>query len=112
DVFFKRSEDSNSTWIPSSGIQVSSPGTANQGCDVAVGPKGDVYVVWLQFTTDNCNGELFVRQSTNGGISFKPAVDIGPIGHFGSCSLSDTSGSFRINNFPRIATDEQGDVFV
>jgi hypothetical protein len=112
DIFLKRSQDSNSTWIPSSGVQISTPGTANQGCDVAVGPKGDVYVVWLQFTSDLCNGELFVRQSTNGGVSFKPAVDIGPVGHSGPCSLSDISGAFRINGFPRIATDRQGDVFV
>jgi hypothetical protein len=112
DIFFKRSEDSDATWIPSSGIQISTPGTANQGCDVAVGPTGNAYVVWLQFTTDLCNGELFVSRSTDGGVSFKPAVDIGPVGHFGSCSLSDISGSFRINNFPRIATDRQGDVFV
>lgn len=116
-IKFKRSETAGDTWVPAAGLILSSS-TANQGCDVAVGPDGDVYVVWLDSAAvaggNNSNGIIKARRSIDGGVTFQAVHNLATVGgptslaHFGGNGLS----TYRINNFPRIATDRQGHVFV
>jgi hypothetical protein len=109
-IKLKRSENEGATWLPAAGVTLSSS-VSNQGCDVAVGPDGDVYVVWLDSAGgNNSNGVLRVRRSTDGGVSFGATVVITPVS--GPTTLPSPGAAYRINNFPRIATDRQGHVFV
>jgi hypothetical protein len=112
-IKFKRSETFGTSWLPGAGI-ILSTGGSSQGCDIATGPSGDVYVVWLDFTTDLCNGTLRIRRSTDGGVTFGSIVTIGPVGKPDPCNLPSRAGlaAYRTNNFPRIATDRLGHVFV
>jgi hypothetical protein len=110
-IKFKRSEDLGVSWLPAAGLTLSTSGS-NQGCDVTTGPFGEVYVVWLDSTTNNSNGRLKVSRSIDGGGSFGSAVTIGSVAGPSSLPSRAGLGSYRINSFPRIATDRQGHVFV
>lgn len=110
-IKFRRSTTQAIGWGPV--VTISSPlvGPA-QGCDLAVGPSGRVYVTWLYFTTNLCNGTIKVRRSDNGGSSFAAEVTVASVSKAGACSLPGRAGigAYRLNNFPRIATDRLGHV--
>lgn len=105
DILFRHSATQATSWSPAvPGLVLSSTAASSQGCDVAVGPNGVVYVTWLEFTTNLCNGTIRVRRSTNGGVSFFPAVTVAAV------AAPDCTIPYRINNFPRIATNRVGNV--
>jgi len=96
-IFFSRSVDGGNTFsVP---MRISGPGNGiNQGTTIAVGPGGDVYVAWLQFSPVS---GIFVAKSVNGGASFNPPVFVAPVNiiGFGSGNLF---GNFRVNSFPNM----------
>lgn len=86
-----RSEDGGVTWSAPIAVsptvrriygEVSGPGAVGpvvgikrvvQGSQVAVGPEGDVYVVWLDSTDDETMkglGEIYIARSEDGGETF------------------------------------------
>jgi hypothetical protein len=81
-----RSADAGHTWSPM--VQVSD-GTGVQGSDPAIGPNGEVYVVWAG------PGVMFDK-STNGGASFGVDSVISPVS--------------SLHGFPSIAVDLSGGV--
>ncbi len=70
-VHFTRSIDGGASW---SAPKALSPATCN-GSSVAVGPAGEVYVAWQDFAA----GQVMLRRSLDGGVSFDPAVAVGAI---------------------------------
>ena len=91
-----------------------------QGCNVAVGPEGEVAVTWYQaFPTDpSIEGRIMLSRSYNGGDvwttpkSVATFIKIPPcsIGFFGC--LDGIAGQFRVNQFPDIAWDSSGGLHV
>jgi hypothetical protein len=96
------------TWSAMSQINTPPGGHYSQGCDIAIGPAGQVYVVWA----DPISGSPYTEteygfgSSVNGGATWTvtdPAYAANGIRGF----LSNKS-SIRVNSFPRIAVDRTG----
>ena len=79
-----------------------------QGTMPAVGPGGEVYVVWGRFNLAGGTNDLRIVKSTNGGVSFAnpDPGDASPSKLIASFTQSPgTLGSLRARGFPRIAVD-------
>ncbi len=81
---------------------------SNQGSVPAVGPNGEVYVVWHDFVCgfQHC---LRIAKSLDGGLTFN-LRSIHPV-----ITIPDTlpPTNFRVNSFPTLAVDElNGNVYV
>ena len=101
------SADGGATWAAPLTI---SDTQNNQGSIPAVGPNGEVYVVWEDFNVDR----LHIDKSTDGGISFGTDVTVSSI-----IPIPDPlpGFSFRTNSFPTLAVDTtngacRGNVYV
>jgi hypothetical protein len=70
-IYFTRSLDRGATW--SAPVPLS--GAACNGSQPAVGPDGELYVVWEDFAALQVLG----RKSTDFGASFGPVIGVGPI---------------------------------
>jgi hypothetical protein len=96
------------SWSSPLQINTSVSGHYSQGCDIATGPNGEVYVCWAapissgQFTEDF----LGFAKSTNGGTSW--AVTDNAYDMNGIRSTSFNGWGVRVNSFPRIAVDRSG----
>jgi hypothetical protein len=89
-------------------INTTPAGHNAQGHDVAVGPNGQVYVVWTAGVSSSPFTEDFVgiARSTDGGLTYtatESAYDVN-----GSRSSSFNGWGIRTNGFPRIAVDKSG----
>jgi hypothetical protein len=80
-----------------------------QGCDVAVGPGGVVYVTWAHCTTNGQNStedNLGFARSTDGGVTWASTsnnvVDVNGI------RTANMLNGIRCSGFPRIAVDKSG----
>lgn len=90
---------------------VPSSGHHHQGCDVRVGPNGEVYVVWANCTTNGQNStedSLGFAKSTNGGVSWVTAVNNAD--NMNGIRSASLINSIRANGFPRIDVDRSGGV--
>lgn len=98
------------SWSAGADINVSSASHYSQGCDIRVGPHGEVYVVWAAPVLGSPYTEDFAgyARSTNGGVNWSVtnnAYDMNGIrGTFTSKS------GIRTNGFPRIDVDRSGGV--
>ncbi len=106
-ILVSRSTDHGQTWsIP---VQVSDPwqSGAVQGSQVAVGPLGEVYVVYEVFLAGN-RRQHFLVKSQDGGKTFTPPKSISP--SFNEISFNST---YRKNSFPSLAVSPaNGHVYV
>jgi hypothetical protein len=68
---------------------------------VAVGPAGDVYVVWAN-EKERYKGNIRFARSVNGGRSFESAIDVN----------SDASGPAVGRAFQSIAVDHNGRIYI
>lgn len=86
---------------PSSSIQTSYPqASAVQGSVPAVGPNGDVYVVWMEINSGYNGSYLKIKKSTNGGTSFGSLVTVAAF------TFQRTNvGYADVLNLPTIAVD-------
>src|SRR5438128_2673112 len=108
-IVLSYSDDGGTTW--SGPHPVSSPDlNFDQGSVPAVGPNGEVYVVFENGNGTGFNGQAMVAKSVDGGNSFSHPVRIDGIieicDHFnsdGRCALKNSS--WRVNSFPSIAVD-------
>jgi len=103
------------SYTSNSGISWSAPATINnppsgyysQGCDIACGPNGEVYVCWA--VPDN---NTFIEKyggfakSTNGGVSWNVTEEAFQMN--GIRAQNFNGWNFRVNSFPRIAVDRSG----
>jgi hypothetical protein len=81
-------------------------GLFDQGSQVAVGPRGEVYVAWEFFHADYFTRELRIRKSSNHGSSFGPSVKVSDVTAVGDGFTFQ--GGFRNNEFPMLAVDRSG----
>ena len=88
---------------------------AASGAMPAVGPNGELYVAWEQFSTGGgatSIDALYFSVSTDGGASFStpaPITSVSPIYDPGVkayvCGRSALKGGIRVKDFPSIAVD-------
>ncbi len=96
------------SWSAAAQINTSVSGHYSQGCDMRVGPNGEVYVVWAAPNTSASNVEDFAgfAKSSNGGVNWtvtNNAYDMNGIrGTFPS------KNNIRVNGFTRIDVDRSG----
>ncbi len=106
DIEFSRSIDGGFTWTAPQNISNNVfAGSHNQGCNVQVGPNGEVYVAWSVydgFPADEV--AIGFNKSTNGGVSWigETRKITGIRGHRNTV-LPNTS--IRRNSFPSMAVD-------
>lgn len=84
-------------------------GHHHQGCDVRVGPNGEVYVVWANCTTNGQNStedSLGFAKSTNGGVNWVVAKNNAD--NMNGIRSAGLFNSIRTNGFPRIDVDRSG----
>jgi hypothetical protein len=107
-IYFSRSTDHGQTW--SSPLKVNDPAHDGgvQGPQVAVGPKGEVYVAYEGFFGPSLR-QIFLVKSTDGGQTFSlQSVAVTPF--FNEPSFSS---SYRKNSFPSLAVSPtNGHVYV
>ena len=107
-IHFSRSTDG--------GLSFSGPlalsGVVAQGSVPAVGPGGEVYVVWQKFPENSTDDfDILLKKSTNGGVSFGALVTVvdGDTDNFIPISSPLPNGNYRVNSFPSIAVDTSGE---
>lgn len=93
-IYFSKSEDGGEQW--SEPIRLT--GRASQGSVPTVGPDGELYVIWKDFTADRMIG---VR-SDDGGDSFG---DIFVVAETENIPRQLAPTEFRVNSFPSSAVD-------
>ena len=84
-----------------------------QGCNVAVGPRGEVAVAWYTArpTDPSTQGRIMISLSYDGGGSWTSGKTIATLTKIPPCSdgfygcLDGTDGQFRVNQFPEITWD-------
>jgi len=94
-IRISRSTNHGQTWSsPANNI-----GTDNdQGCDVTVGPNGEVYVVFSSYVPGS--GGILMMHSTDGGVTF-----LGPARVSTLSEMVSPPGGYRASSFPSIAVN-------
>ncbi len=105
-ILLSKSTDHGSTWSTPIQISPTSQNGAVQGSQVAVGPNGEVYVVYEVFFIGS-NRAQYMAKSTNGGVSFSTPVAITP--QFGELKFNST---YRKSSFAALAVSPNGYVYV
>jgi hypothetical protein len=106
-ILISRSVDRGRTWSAPLQVNNAWQNGAVQGSQVAVGPGGEVYVAYECFFEKN-KRQHYLAKSTDGGLTFVPAVPITPL--FNELTFSST---YRKNSFPALSVSPtNGDVSV
>lgn len=110
DILFRRV-------LPTQGPQKLLSVGAVHGCNLAVGANGEIYVVWARYVSVGSDS-IVLSRSYDGGNTWTNPVTIASFITFricpntNGCIQGTGSSHFRVDNFPRIATDEFGGVHV
>ncbi len=96
-IAFSRSTNHGQSWSSLKRISPSSQDGAVQGSMIAVGPHGEIYIVYEVFYTGN-QCQQFLAKSVDGGTTFSTPVPVTPI--FNDLTFSS---SYRKNSFASIA---------
>jgi hypothetical protein len=94
-----RSIDHGDSWENSMQVSPASQNGAVQGCQVAVGPNGEVYVAWEAFFINGLRQHFLVK-STDGGMTFNSAKPV--TGLFREVIFRS---GYRKNSFPALAVN-------
>src|SRR5204863_8209198 len=100
-IVVTHSTDGRATFGPSGGVVLSNTGQS-QGCSVAVGPDHSVYVAYFR---GNAPDALFVRKSTDGGVTFGVEHQIAVLNTTSVNGGLSPNGGFRSNSSPTPAVD-------
>lgn len=98
-IKFYRSTNGATSWVGPTTLF--GPGNA-QGSNITVGPDGKLYVVWYG------SGGSVLRTSTDGGVTFTPAITNAAYSEPGVLHSSGRlclKGDIRVNGFPQIEAD-------
>jgi len=98
-IAFSRSTDHAVAWSPLMRISPPSQDGAVQGSGLAVGPAGEIYLVYELFLAGN-QVQQFLAKSTDGGATFSPPAPVTPV--FNGLAFSST---YRKNSFASIAVN-------
>lgn len=106
-VLLARSTDGGLTF--SKPIVLSDGRNGVQGATPAVGPNGEVYVLWLSFGR---TAELKIRKSLDGGVTFEPEKIVAPFTVSSdatasrNCGRRALKGNIRYLEIPSMAVDQ------
>jgi hypothetical protein len=112
-IYMFRSTDNGNTFGPNGGVSIFSGG---QGAFVVVGPDHSVYAFYYDGSSS-----IRVRKSTDFGVTFSSAVTVvsgliggtnGDLGLTGLRQGTATYSGFRSNEFPHVAVNPNGDIYV
>ena len=109
-IMFSRSIDCGLTWTHP--VQISGTAKTNQGASLAIDPNtGALYIAWRAFvsTSPTQADAIMYVASFNGGSTFTKAALVANIDAF---DQSDTSVSFRTNDYPTISVDAASHVYL
>ncbi len=98
-IAFSRSTHHAVTWSPLMRISPPSQDGAVQGSSLAVGPLGEIYLVYELFLAGN-QVQQFLAKSADGGATFSSPVAVTPV--FNDLTFSST---YRKNSFAAIAVN-------
>ncbi|MFU8844088.1 MAG: GEVED domain-containing protein [Bacteroidales bacterium] len=85
-------------------------GSHNQGVNIQTGPNGEVYAIWSIYDSwPSDEKAIGFTKSTNGGVSFQPAVRI--IDNTRGIRTSGVGKNMRVNSFPVMAVDISGGAY-
>jgi hypothetical protein len=98
-IAFSRSTNHGKTWSSLKRISPPSQDGAVQGSSLAVGPKGEIYLVYEVFYVGN-QCQQFLAKSTNGGSSFTNPVAVTLV--FNDLTFNST---YRKNSFASIGVN-------
>lgn len=96
-IRFSRSTNHGDSWQASFQLSPASQNGGVQGCQVAVGPSGEVYVAWEVFFNNGLR-QHFITKSTDGGATFGVATPL-----TGTFREVNFQSSYRKNSFPALA---------
>ncbi|ACT01708.1 sialidase family protein [Paenibacillus sp. JDR-2] len=99
---YQRSLDNGQTWSIPILLTNQTVGSAGFGTNVAVGPTGQVYVAWAQYSPGN--SQFLLRRSDDGGLTFNPTVNVSNISLVPS-PLPVTTWAFRVLTSAFLAVD-------
>ena len=99
------SRDAGATWSAPTIIDNGCAPNTDQGSNVAVDGKGNVFVAWEQFPASLPTNEIDIVKSTNGGATFGPKTTVAIVTVVGHNLFGLLQGGFRNNEFPSIAID-------
>ena len=105
EIRFTRSIDAGASFGPSGGLLLSGGG---QGCFVVTGPDHSVYVFYYRGTGGGGQGgdnKIFVRKSTNLGVSFATEVQVADLLTTTTNGNVGLNGGVRSNSFPHAAVN-------
>jgi hypothetical protein len=105
-IFFSFSADGGSTY--STSIQIGQPSSNHyeQGCNLQVGPNGEVYCVWATPNlSSNIEDHIAFSKSVNGGSTWSAPVNAITIGGIRGTILPT---NIRSHSFPSMAVDRSG----
>lgn len=100
------SHDGGMTWGSPVVLEPEDPDRINQGCDVAVGPSGEVYVAW-EHDWDGPVPIIRASRSIDQGTTFAPSVDIAMISSMRNFPPSGFNRP-RFDDFPRLDVARSG----
>jgi len=96
------------------------PADIVQGCNVAVGPRGEVAIAWYQasFSDPVTQGRIMVSRSYDGGATWTTPLTITSFTKIPTCGdsfygcLDGVNGQFRVNSWPDITWDRLDNLLV
>jgi Neuraminidase (sialidase) len=96
--------DGGATWSSPTQINNPSGGHYSQGCDIAIGPNGEVYITWAAPNISNLiESYAGFAKSTDGGVTW--TVTENAFAKNGIRAPSFNGWNFRVNSFMRISVD-------
>jgi hypothetical protein len=106
-ILFSRSTNHGVTWSAPVAVSPVGQNGAVQGSQVAVGPNGELYVVYEVFYVGGLRRQ-FLARSTNGGVTFSAPVAITP--YFNELRFNST---YRKSSFAALAVSPvNGNVYL
>ncbi|WP_042161410.1 sialidase family protein [Paenibacillus gorillae] len=100
--YYQRSMDGGQTWSTPILLSNQMVGTATFGSNVVVGPTGQVYIAWAQYSPGN--PQFLFRRSDDGGATFNSTVAVSNISLVPS-PLPVTGFGFRVLTSAFLAVD-------
>lgn len=97
-IYFSRSTDGGASFLTP--IRISTSGSCQFSCP-AVGPNGEVYAVWFDYT----NSTIKFDKSTNGGLNWGSDITVAS---FDDWFPLNPCGTFRTPTYPVIGCDISG----
>lgn len=96
DIYFSYSTDNGTTW--NQAVNISNNPFNSTSPAAALDNTGNIYVTWMDESTNNREEEIYLSRSTDNGINWAPAIN-----------LSNTPERSRL---PAISVDSAGNIYV